>query len=89
MTLKSKLLAAILATFAVSAMTVTTVYGADDKPAETKAEKADVKADKPAPKKKAKKHSHTAEKTGVTPSEPADNGEPVKKPLHNHQEFHK
>jgi hypothetical protein len=81
MKLKSTLLAALLAVFAVS---TATAFAADV----VKAEKAEAAktdsngAKKPA--KKVKKHSHAEEKTGMPMSEPAAGGTEKKDPKQTH-----
>jgi hypothetical protein len=77
MKLKSTLLAAMLAVFAVS---TATTFAADD----VKTEKAEAAKTDKKPAKKMKKHSHMGEKTGMPMSEPAAGGTKKKDPKQTH-----
>lgn len=86
MKLKSILLAATLAAFAASA---TTIFAAEEHPADAPAVKADAaktdtgEAKKPV--KKVKRHNHMEEKTGMPVAEPApDMHKAIPKNRHDH-----
>ena len=79
MKVKSVLLTALVAAFAAGSIAVR----AADEAAPTKPAADEPKAEKAPVKKKAKRHSHMQEKTGVPTSDPSPTDEPKKK-LHDH-----
>lgn len=85
MNVKSVLMASLLVVFAAGSLTV---RAADDAATTAKPAAADQKAEKAPVKKKAKRHSHVTEKTGVPATDPSPTDEP-KKPLHDHMKEHK